>query len=105
MDIVSVVTTVGTHDDARRLARAMVERGLAACAQIEAIESYYTWKGELNHDPEFRIVCKTTAVRSAELMLALEAMHPYELPAIHIVSLDAVHPPYAIWVAENSCGT
>jgi hypothetical protein len=47
-----VVTTVGNADDAARLARTLVERGLAACAQISAIESYYAWQGAIEHDSE-----------------------------------------------------
>ena len=38
-----VVTTVGTREDAQRLARAAIEQRLAACAQIEAIDSVYRW--------------------------------------------------------------
>ena len=47
MKPIAVVTTVASREEAHQLARALVERKLAACAQISAIESVYTWKGEI----------------------------------------------------------
>jgi periplasmic divalent cation tolerance protein len=98
----AVVTTVAERDDARRLAQALVERGLAACAQISEIESFYRWDGRLQQERELRIVFKTTAERYAEVEAAIREMHPYQLPAIHAVALDHVYEPYAAWIATHS---
>ena len=51
-----VVTTVGTLDDARRIARTLVEQRLAACAQITPIESFYRWQGQVEHAHEYRVL-------------------------------------------------
>ena len=99
-----VTTTVGSAEDAHRLARAMVERRLAACAQLSSIESYYHWQGAVQHEPEVRIVFKSTEAAWPALRTALVELHPYELPAIHAVRPAAVHEPYARWVAEHSQG-
>lgn len=104
MSCLAVVTTVGERADAERLARAMVERGLAACAQISAIDSFYAWKGELCHDPELRVLFKTVAAQWEPLAQAIREMHPYELPAIHAFALDPVDPAYAAWVEANASG-
>jgi uncharacterized protein involved in tolerance to divalent cations len=79
----AVFTTVARRDDARRIARALVERGLVACAQISEIESFYAWGGALQQEPEFRLLLKTTAARYAAVEAVVREMHPYELPAIH----------------------
>jgi periplasmic divalent cation tolerance protein len=100
--LVVVYTTVAKREDARRIARAVVEGGLVACAQIEEIESWYVWQGEVVNEPELRIAMKTVARRYAEVERAVLSMHPYALPAIHAVSVDAVHAPYAEWVAHGS---
>jgi uncharacterized protein involved in tolerance to divalent cations len=55
----AVTTTVGTAEDARRLAQAVLVQRLAACVQIEAITSHYRWEGALHEDGEWRLVCKT----------------------------------------------
>ena len=102
MSPIAVVTTVATLDDARRLARALVEQRLAACAQISAIESVYRWEGALQQETEHRVLFKTVHERYAEVEAAIRALHPYELPAIHALPFAEVFPAYAAWVSENS---
>ncbi len=100
MTHIVVLTTVASLEDARTLARTMVERRLAACAQISPIESYYHWHGAVHNEPEFRIAFKTVAERYAHIEAAIRAQHPYELPDIHALSLDHVYAPYAQWVEQ-----
>ena len=97
---IAVFTTIGNWGQARVLARAVVERGLAACAQLSEIESFYVWDGALQQDPEVRIVLKTTDDLYDAVEAAVRELHPYELPAIHAVALDRVYEPYARWVIE-----
>lgn len=104
MQLLAVYTTVATLDDARAMAAAVVQRRLAACAQIEPIESYYTWNGAVQHEPEFRILFKTTASRYAPLAALIRELHRYDLPAIHALAVDEADPAYAAWVAEGSAG-
>lgn len=97
-----VITTVGTADEARALARAMVERCLAACAQITAIESIYRWQGRIEQEPEFRVLFKTRADGYTKLEAAIRALHPYELPAIHALPTVQAYGPYAEWVEAST---
>ena len=48
MKPIAVVTTVANREDAHRLARILVERKLAALAQISEIESIYHWQGDVH---------------------------------------------------------
>jgi periplasmic divalent cation tolerance protein len=98
--LVAVFTTVGSHADAQGLARTLVERRLVACAQIDQISSVYRWQGEVQQEPEWRLMMKTTQGRSAAAQQALREMHPYALPAIYALPLEQVLPAYAQWVAE-----
>ena len=100
--LIAVITTVATIEDARRLARGMVERRLAACAQLSPIESFYPWNGSLQNEPEIRILFKTSAQAYRALEAAIVELHPYELPAIYAIELSGVHAPYAQWIAENT---
>ncbi len=99
-----VVTTVGTREEAQALARVIVGMHLAACVQIEPIESVYRWRGQVYEDAELRLLFKTVGSQYAQIEAAIRAHHPYELPAIHAVATQAADPVYAAWVAENSGG-
>jgi periplasmic divalent cation tolerance protein len=100
MKLLAVYTTVASLDAARRMARTLVERKLAACAQIGEIESFYAWQGAVQNEREFRILFKTTEDRYAAVEAAIRELHDYELPAIHALALEHVHPPYGRWIEE-----
>lgn len=104
MKPIAVVTTVASHDEAQRLARILVERKLAACAQISQIESVYRWQDAVQQEPEFRILFKTTDERYALVESAIRELHSYELPAIHAFAFAHVDEAYAAWIAENATG-
>jgi periplasmic divalent cation tolerance protein len=101
MKYLAVVTTVATREQAQTMARALVERRLAACAQISEIESFYRWDGAVQHEAEFRVLFKTTDVRYQACERAIKSLHPYELPAIHAFSMDPVFEPYALWIGAG----
>ena len=102
--LIAVYTTVATREDARRMAKVLVERRLAACAQISEIESFYGWKGTVQNEPEGRVLFKTTAGKYAAVEAAIRELHTYELPAIHALEIEHVYPPYAAWIEDGSSG-
>jgi periplasmic divalent cation tolerance protein len=104
MKLLAVYTTVASRDEAHKIARALVERKLAACAQICEIESFYSWRGAVQSGPEYRILFKTTDARYAAVEAAIRDVHTYELPAIHALAVEHVYGPYAAWVEEGSAG-
>ena len=105
MSIIAIMTTTDSLDEARSIAAALVERKLAACAQISSIQSFYTWEGEVQDDDEFRVLVKTTEDRYAGVEAAILELHSYDLPAI--VALDFTHAygPYTDWVTDCVSGT
>jgi periplasmic divalent cation tolerance protein len=102
MDTIAVFTTIDTLEKARTIAHALVARKLAACVQITAIESVYSWQGEVQNDTEFRVMAKTVSVRYEEVEAAIRELHSYDLPAIYAIDVARISAPYADWVAESS---
>ena len=92
-----VMTTVGALEDAQRLGRAAIERRVAACVQVNEIQSIYRWDGEIQTDREWRVLFKTTAQQCAALESLIKELHPYDLPAIVMVNADA-ESRFALWV-------
>ena len=101
MTPVAVVTTVGSRAEAQAIAHALVERRLAACAQISDIHSVYRWQSAVESADECRVVIKTTRERYAQVEQAIREMHSYELPAIHAWTFDAISAPYAEWIVQS----
>ncbi len=104
MKHIAVVTTIGALAEAQSMARALVERKLAACVQISEIESFYSWNGAVQNEKEFRVLFKTTSERYQAVEDAIRELHSYELPAIHALAFEHVYAPYAAWIETNSPG-
>ena len=102
MTAIAVVTTVGSKKEARRMAHALVEARLAACAQISKIDSVYAWKGAIEHGKEYRVLFKTTAERYDGVERAIRELHSYELPAIHAFAFERISAPYADWIETST---
>ena len=61
-NVVQVITTVDSSEEAKRIARLLVERRLAACAQVSGpVTSAYWWDDEVQTDEEWYCVLKTRA--------------------------------------------
>ena len=98
LDILSVSTTVGSLEDARRLARVLVEQRLAACVQIDPeVRSFYRWQGSIHDDAEVRLVIKSVPDCLVALQRFLAQQHPYEVPEFVATRMTA-SPGYAAWV-------
>jgi len=100
-DILTVVTTVGSAQDAQKLASEILERRLAACVQIESgITSHYYWQGRLCEEPEVRLTIKTLPACDAPIQELFEQAHPYELPQF-VAGVERASAAYAQWVRSE----
>jgi len=98
-----VWTTAPDRDTALRLARGLVERRLAACAQVlPGMTSVYRWEGAVQEDGEVLVLLKSTAARLPELEAWLRAQHPYDTPEIVALAPERVEPRYLAWL-EAAC--
>ena len=99
--IFCVFTTVATQEAARHLAALLVQRRLAACAQIEGpLESVFEWEGEMQTAAEWRLVLKTTHHALDPLMQTLADEHSYDEPEILAFPFSTGSPGYINWVAR-----
>lgn len=98
LNILSVTTTVGSMAEGQALARAILERRLAACVQVEeGLTSFYRWQGRQCEDPEVRLTIKTLPECDRALQALFGEHHPYEVPQFLAVTMRA-SGPYAAWV-------
>jgi periplasmic divalent cation tolerance protein len=100
-----VLCTVPNRECAEQIAEALVAEQLAACVNIiPGIASVYRWKGGMEKDEELLLLIKTSQSTYESLEQRIRALHPYELPEIIAVSLQAGQKDYIKWI-ENSLTT
>jgi periplasmic divalent cation tolerance protein len=100
MTLLAVYTTVSNLEEARSMARLAIREKLAACVQIEPIESFYSWKGTVANEQEIRVLFKTRATHYDRLQQRLLQIHPYEIPAIVAIQLEHASDLYTEWVQD-----
>ena len=97
-DICIVMTTVETPEQAKTLARAVIDARLAACAQIVPVSSCYRWEGKVVEEGEQMMLFKTRADQFAVLEALLLELHPYDTPEIIRLPVEGVGEKYRAWV-------
>ncbi|AWS40191.1 divalent-cation tolerance protein CutA [Streptosporangium sp. 'caverna'] len=102
-DCIEVRVTASSRDEADRICSAVVERRLAAGAQIVApIESAYWWAGEIQHSGEWLLLMTTTTERFEDLARCVRELHSYEVPQIVAVALVAGTADYLEWIRRET---
>jgi periplasmic divalent cation tolerance protein len=95
-----VLVTCATLEEARKIARGVVEKRLAACANIvtNAVESFYTWEGKLENGSEYVLIMKTSEERLAELQKEVLSLHSYDTPEFVVLPIVAGLEAYLKWL-------
>ncbi|MDB9834722.1 divalent-cation tolerance protein CutA [Candidatus Poseidoniaceae archaeon] len=57
-------------------------RSGAACVEHQTISSMYVWKGEVQSEPEWKILASVSEPFLPQVLAAIEELHPYETPQI-----------------------
>ncbi len=97
-----VLTTVGSKEEAQRIARALVERRLAACVNVsQPIQSIYRWQGAVESAQEWMLLIKTTEAMFQAVKDAIKESHSYELPECVMIRIENGSAEYLKWLADN----
>jgi periplasmic divalent cation tolerance protein len=96
------LVTCATLEEARKIARTVVEKRLAACVSIvtHAIESFYTWEGKLENSSEYLLMIKTIDGRLEELQKEVLALHSYDTPEFIVLPIATGSEAYLKWLGE-----
>ncbi len=102
-DALVVLVTAPSAEEAAAIARAVVGERLAACGNVvPAIRSIYRWEGELHDDAEALLVLKTTRGRFEALRDRVLALHPYDVPEVVALPVEAGSAAYLAWIAAET---
>jgi len=101
-ECIQVFTTTSKKTEARKIAKALVKRRLAACVQVLGpITSTYRWQGKIESSDEWLCLIKSTTELYPQLERAIRELHPYEVPEILAVPVVAGYQGYLDWLAAE----
>lgn len=95
-----VITTTNSAEASEKIAKALLEKRLAACVQVSQIKSYYTWKDSMAIDEEQILLIKTKSTDYAEVENCIKENHSYEIPEIIQLAMTNGLPAYLNWITE-----
>ena len=101
-----VMTTVASADEAVTLVRELLERRLIACGTLlPGSRSLYRWEGKVADEQEVVILLKTRSARLESLQRAFAELHPYKVPELLALPVEAGLERYLAWInTETSLG-
>jgi len=99
-DPIVVLITAPSKEVGKQIARALLEQELAACVNIiSSIDSLYTWEGKICDDEEVLLVVKSRAeLFEDQLVPAVQAIHPYQVPEIIALPIKMGAKSYLDWI-------
>jgi periplasmic divalent cation tolerance protein len=97
-----VLSTAGSEEEARKIARHLVEGKIAACVNIVPhVESIYRWQGKVESAREWLLVIKTNAERFSSVRDAIAELHSYDLPECIALEISDGSSAYLEWMGES----
>ena len=98
-ELLIVVTTFASLEDAKKMAHLLIERRLAACVQIqEGVHSIYRWEGKICEANEMMLSAKTVVDRWGDVSNFIKSHHPYDLPEVIAYAPAKYEALYGKWV-------
>jgi len=99
--VMLVLVTAGSEENARAIARTLVEEKLAACVNIVGpIESIYRWKDAVEDESEYLMLIKTRARTFARVSRRVKELHTYEVPEVIGLPIAAGSEPCVQWLLD-----
>lgn len=103
MSHVVVFVTVPSSEEAQRIARAVVDERLAACANVVVgVASRYWWKGQVEEAAEVLLILKTRQALLDSLTARVRSLHSYTVPEVIGIPIIGGNPDYLAWIDEST---
>jgi periplasmic divalent cation tolerance protein len=98
-DKIVVFNTCSSEEEAREVARHLLEAHLAACVTVvPGALSLYHWQGKIEESSEWLLVIKSSRDKFAELTAELEKVHSYHVPEVIAVPIVETSANYLEWL-------
>ena len=102
MKAVIVQTTTSNEEEAKKIAKILIQDKLAACVQLKDIESLYNWDGKLCCERETLLSIKTKKELFSKVKSKILELHSYDTPEIIELDILNISEDYLKFIKENT---
>lgn len=102
MKVVIVQTTTSNEEEAKKIAKILIQDKLAACVQLKNIESLYNWDGKLCCERETLLSIKTKKELFSKVKSKILELHSYDTPEIIELDISNISEDYLKFIKENT---
>ena len=102
MKAVIVQTTTSNEEEAKKIAKILIQDKLAACVQLKDIESLYSWDGKLCCERETLLSIKTKKELFSKVKSKILELHSYDTPEIIELNISNISEDYLKFIKENT---
>jgi periplasmic divalent cation tolerance protein len=95
-----VLTTTDSREIAEQIAKSLIEQKLAACVQIDEVESFYDWEGKYTVSNEFRLMIKSKQNLYHMVEACIKSSHNYRIPQIIQLDVSNGLSEYLQWASS-----
>ena len=98
-ELLIIVTSFASPEDAKIMAHQLIESRLAACVQIqEGVHSIYRWEDKICEASEVLLSAKTVGDKWLDISNFIKSHHPYDLPELIAYAPEKYEALYGKWV-------
>ena len=98
-----VYITAANANEAVAIGRDLVERQLAACANVHSpVVSIYRWRGVIQQDNEVVLIAKTRRDLVDNLSARVAEIHSYDCPCVVAIPIAGGYAPFLEWISAES---
>ena len=102
MKAIIVQTTCSSKEEAKNIAKILIEEKLAACVQLSEIESLYNWKEKFCSDNETLLNIKTRKKHFKKIKSKIKELHSYDVPEIIQLDISKSSKKYLKFIKDNT---
>ncbi|MFP6727869.1 MAG: divalent-cation tolerance protein CutA [Alphaproteobacteria bacterium] len=91
--------TCANKDEAKTIARTLIDERLIACANILGkMTSVYRWEGTVVEDEEIAVLLKTRRDMATRATERVKELHSYDLPCVVGLPIQGGNPDFIGWL-------
>ena len=98
--VLLLITTETNKKVAKKIAKSLIKKKLAACVSLKDIHSIYEWEGEIEEVNEVEITIKSKPELKNALMVFLQKTNSHDIPQIIYKKFNS-EKKYINWLYDS----